>query len=437
MRILIVLFIFLFISCENDNKTIFFGGKILNKSADKIILNKDDNIINESSIDENGFFQMKLDSINSGLYNFFLQPEFQYIILEKNDSIYIRLNSLDFDESLVFMGNGASKNNFLMDVFLNFEKNEDMLNTSFNESFENYIKELDSVLSVQENKFIEFKSKVKISEFAEKMINNAILYPYMEKLQSFILRRNINEELWDNIRNDFKINFNDNDLTFFKPYIDFIYLYTFNITRIKNKEIDKIDFQIERLSTINELISNNEIKSKLFRFLAFEVLLKNKSMYEKSKFIDEFLKISDFKNINNEVDELYKNQKKLTPGNDFPQVYFVNQNGSILDIRMEEKSKKVLFFWSYDQNSHLNAIHEKILKLKNTYFNYKFYSVNINDSQSKWLDNIIYNDVINIRSVNFDEMSKKLIIDNLNKIFFLNEKSKIQKTDLIDNLILN
>tara|TARA_B100001758_G_scaffold134762_1_gene115978 strand:+ start:1729 stop:3042 length:1314 start_codon:yes stop_codon:yes gene_type:complete len=437
MRILIVLFIFLFISCENDNKTIFFGGKILNKSADKIILNKDDDIINESSIDENGFFQMKLDSINSGLYNFFLQPEFQYIILEKNDSIYIRLNSLDFDESLVFMGNGASKNNFLMDVFLNFEKNEEMLNTSFNESFENYIKELDSVLSVQENKFIEFKSKVKISEFAEKMINNAILYPYMEKLQSFILRRNINEELWDNIRNDFKINFNDNDLTFFKPYIDFIYLYTFNITRIKNKEIDKIDFQIERLNTINELISNNEIKSKLFRFLAFEVLLKNKSIYEKSKFIDEFLKISDFKNINNEVDELYKNQKKLTPGNDFPLVYFANQNGSILDITMEEKSKKVLFFWSYDQNSHLNAIHEKILKLKNIYFNYKFYSININDSQSKWLDNIISNDVINIRSVNFDEMSKKLIIDNLNKIFFLNEKSKIQKTDLIDNLILN
>ena len=312
MRILIVLFIFLFISCENDNKTIFFGGKILNKSADKIILNKDDNIINESSIDENGFFQMKLDSINSGLYNFFLQPEFQYIILEKNDSIYIRLNSLDFDESLVFMGNGASKNNFLMDVFLNFEKNEDLLNTSFNESFGDYIKELDSVLSVQENKFIEFKSKVEISEFAEKMINNAMLYPYMEKLQSFILRRNINEELWDNIRYDFKINFNDNDLTFFKPYIDFTYLYTFNITRIKNKEIDKIDFQIERLSTINELISNNEIKSKLFRFLAFEVLLKNKSIYEKSKFIDEFLKISDFKNINNEVDELYKNQKKLT-----------------------------------------------------------------------------------------------------------------------------
>ena len=54
------------------------------------------------------------------------------------------------------MGNGASKNNFLMDVFLSFEKNEDILNKSFNESFGNYLKKVDSVLSVQENKFIEF-----------------------------------------------------------------------------------------------------------------------------------------------------------------------------------------------------------------------------------------------------------------------------------------
>ena len=437
MRFIFLFLIFLFISCKNENHTIFFGGKILNKSADKIILNKDDDILNESSIDENGFFQMKLDSISSGLYNFFLQPEFQYVILEKNDSIYIRLNSLDFDESLVFMGNGASKNNFLMDVFLNFEKNEDILNKSFNESFEEYLKEVDSFLVAQQKKFIEFKSKVKISSFAEKMINNALLYPYMEKIQSFILRKNISEKLWDNIEYYYNINFNDNSLAFFKPYIDFIYLYTFNITRKKNKEIDKIDFQIDRLNTINELISDNEIKSKLFRFLAFEVLLKNKHINEKSKFINKFLKISNFESINNEVDELYKNQKRLKPGNIFPQVYFVNQNGSILDITKDNKTKKVLFFWSYDQNSHLNAIHQKIFKLKSTFFNHKFYSININESQSKWLDNIISKDVINVRSINFEEMSKKLIIDNLNKIFFLDEKSKIQKIDLIDNLILN
>ena len=242
------------------------------------------------------------------------------------------------------MGNGASKNNFLMDVFLDFEKNEDILNKSFNKSFGNYLNSVDSVLSAQKKKFIEFKSKVEISEFSEKIINNALLYPYMEKIQSFILRRNINEELWARILYDYKINLNDKDLTFFKPYIDFIYLYTFNITRIKNKEIDKIDFQINRLNIINEMISSNEIKSKLFRFLAFEVLLKNTSISEKSKFIDEFLKISTFKSINDEVDELYENQKKITPGNDFPLVYFANQNGSIVDITGEKNLKKFYSF---------------------------------------------------------------------------------------------
>ena len=96
-----------------------------------------------------------------------------------------------------------------MDVFLNFEKNEEILNKSFNESFGNYLNAVDSVLSVQEKKFIEFKSKVEISEFSEKIINNAILYPYMEKIQSFILRRNINEELWEKVLYDYKIDLND------------------------------------------------------------------------------------------------------------------------------------------------------------------------------------------------------------------------------------
>jgi len=437
MRLFFLFIFFLFISCKNENHPIFFGGKILNKSADKIILNKDDEIVNESSIDENGFFQMKLDSISSGLYNFFLQPEFQYVILEKNDSIYIRLNSLDFDESLVFMGNGASKNNFLMDVFLNFEKNEEILNKSFNESFEEYLKEVDSILLFQEKKFIEFKSKVKISPFAENMINNALLYPYMEKIQSFILRRNISEKLWDDFKYYYDIDFNDNSLAFFKPYIDFIYLYTFNITRIKNKEIDKIDFQIDRLNTINELISDSEIKSKLFRFLAFEVLLNNKHIYEKSKFINEFLKISNYENINNEVDELYKNQKRLRPGNDFPLFDFNNLKNSLFKNLSNDNSKKILFFWSYDQISHSNMIHEKIKALKYLYPNYNYYSININNSQFKWINSIIDRDIENIRSVNFEEMSKKLIINNLNKIFLLNKKNQIEKIDLIDNFFKN
>ena len=87
MRIILVFLIILSFSCKKENKSTFFGGKILNKSSNKIILNKDNNLFKDALISKDGMFKMKFDSLSSGLYNFFLQPEFQYVILEKNDSL--------------------------------------------------------------------------------------------------------------------------------------------------------------------------------------------------------------------------------------------------------------------------------------------------------------------------------------------------------------
>ena len=119
MRILLFISLLILSSCKNDNKQTFFNGKILNKSSEKIILSVDENPLYNSLISGSGNFSITIDSLESGLYNFFLQPEFQYVILEEGDSIYIRLNSLDFDESLVFMGKGSAKNNFLIGCSIN------------------------------------------------------------------------------------------------------------------------------------------------------------------------------------------------------------------------------------------------------------------------------------------------------------------------------
>ena len=39
------------------------------------------------------------------------------IIVEPNDSVMIRLNTHDFDKSLVFTGNGSHKNNYLLKTY--------------------------------------------------------------------------------------------------------------------------------------------------------------------------------------------------------------------------------------------------------------------------------------------------------------------------------
>ena len=433
MRILLFISLIIFISCKNDNKQTFFNGKILNKSSEKIILSVDENPLYNSLISESGNFSITIDSLESGLYNFFLQPEFQYVILEEGDSIYIRLNSLDFDESLVFMGKGSAKNNFLIDVFLKNEEHNDILNSYYNASFEDFLIKVDSLFNNQKELFKEFKQNNRLSYLSENLILDAIKYPLLEKIQSYLVSNNLDLNRLEIDYSKYEIDFNNNSISSYKPYIDFIYLYSFNLT----KSISDRNFQVERLKILDSLVQSDDIKSKLFRFLAFEILLNEKSLKEKRIFFEEFKNISDYSSINNEVEILLKNQLQLSPGKSFPNIKGYDLNGSIKDISMIS-NKKIIFFWSYDQNAHFNSIYQKINSLENKYLSYKLISLNINNDFDKWKSNYKpTKNVTELQTNDFEYMSKKLILDNLNKVFIVDENNIIQAIGSINDFIRN
>ena len=60
------------------------------------------------------------------MYYFRHGNENQYIYLEPQDSLMLRLNTWDFDESIVFAGKGAERNNILIDCFLQEERDNKM-----------------------------------------------------------------------------------------------------------------------------------------------------------------------------------------------------------------------------------------------------------------------------------------------------------------------
>ena len=433
MRILLFISVAILSSCKNDNKQTFFNGKILNKSSEKIILSIDENPLYNSLISESGNFSIIIDSLESGLYNFFLQPEFQYVILEEGDSIYIRLNSLDFDESLVFMGKGSAKNNFLIDVFLKNEEHNDILNSYYNASFDDFLIKVDSLFNNQKELFKEFKKNNHLSFLSENIIFDAIKYPLLKKIQSYIVSNNLDLNRLVIDYSKYDIDFNNNSISSYKPYIDFIYLYSFNLS----KNISKNNFQVERLKILDSLVKSDNIKSKLFRFLAFEILLNEKSLKEKKIFFEEFKNISNYSSINNEVEILLKNQLQLSPGNSFPSIKGYDLNGNIKDISTID-SKKIIFFWSYDQNAHLNSIYQKINSLENKYLSYKLISLNINDDFDKWKSNYKpTKNVTELQTNDFEYMSKKLILDNLNKVFIVDENNIIQEIGSINDFIRN
>ena len=297
-------------SCKSDNTTVF-SGKILNNTSDSISIYKDNNMIYESVVDVDGLFNITIDTITSGLYTFYHEPEFQYIIIDENDNLQIRLNTLDFDESLVYTGKGSSKNNFLMDVFLRSENDELEINSKLDLAFDTFKNLVDSLYNKQMNSFKLFKENNILSNSSKEIINTAILYPYISKFHSYIIRNNIEEEiqkdLFINYQNE--ISYDLDALAYFKPYIDFLYLHIYNNVKIKKDYENSLDFNIQRLSYTDKIIKSKLVKSRVLRFHAFGFILQRQDDVKNKTFLKAFFEISKDKKVNEEINNLYNELK--------------------------------------------------------------------------------------------------------------------------------
>ena len=310
MYLRILLILLLFFSCKSDNTTVF-SGKILNNTSDSISIYKDNNMIYESVVDVDGFFNIKIDTITSGLYTFYHEPEFQYIIIDENDNLQIRLNTLDFDESLVYTGKGSSKNNFLMDVFLRSENDELEINSKLDLAFDTFKNLVDSLYNKQMNSFKLFKENNILSNSSKEIINTAILYPYISKFHSYIIRNNIEEEIQKDlfIYYQNEISYDLDALAYFKPYIDFLYLHIYNNVKIKKDYENSLDFNIQRLSYTDKIIKSKLVKSRVLRFHAFGFILQRQDDLKNKTFLKAFFEISKDKKVNEEINNLYNELK--------------------------------------------------------------------------------------------------------------------------------
>ncbi len=310
MYLRILLILLLFFSCKSDNTTLF-SGKILNNTSDSISIYKDNNMIYESVVDVDGLFNITIDTITSGLYTFYHEPEFQYVIIDENDNLQIRLNTLDFDESLVYTGKGSSKNNFLMDVFLRTENDELEINSKLDLAFDTFKNLVDSLYNKQMNYFKLFKENNILSNSSKEIINTAILYPYISKFHSYIIRNNIEEEiqkdLFINYQN--KITYDLDALAYFKPYIDFLYLHVYNNVKIKKDYENSLDFNIQRLLHTDKIIKSKLVKSRVLRFHAFGFILQRQDDIKNKTFLKAFFEISKDKKVNEEINNLYNELK--------------------------------------------------------------------------------------------------------------------------------
>ena len=91
-------------SKDNKPSGIFLGGQIVNPSSRNVTLYQGTNIIEMLELNSDLMFKRKYDSLSNGIYKLEHLPEYQTLLLEENDSIWVRINAAAFDESIVYSG---------------------------------------------------------------------------------------------------------------------------------------------------------------------------------------------------------------------------------------------------------------------------------------------------------------------------------------------
>jgi hypothetical protein len=366
-----VIILMALISCQPEEKLrtgIFLGGEILNPSSRNVTLYQGANIVEMLDLNSNLRFERKYDSLPSGIYKLEHLPEYQTFLLEELDSIWVRINAAAFDESIVFSGVGASKNNFLIELFLKQESENKYLSSKYSSNKNTFKNIIDSLLLEKKNLWIEMDSINNLSPIAQKVTQAAYIYPYANIKERYALLRgsqwSIKEDSLFFTYRQF-LNFGDNDLAFFDPYINFIINYINQKTLkpdelyFKAKQTNK--FNIRRLEVLDQKIAGKLLRNNLARAIAFEEILNFGNHEEHELFLQYYATINTSPSYLAEVIALHKDISKMDSGKSLPKIQLQNSSRvTINSASIPDGRPSVIYFWSQTQMNHYRDTLERV-----------------------------------------------------------------------------
>lgn len=323
-------------NCDGSQKKEFtyFGGKIINPKGDFVILyDHNEKVIDSIQLQKNNTFLGKLDNIEAGLYCFKHGSEFQHVYLEPKDSLLLRLNTWDFDESLVFSGTNAEKNNVLMEVFLTNEQQDKDFYNYFSLPAATFKNKVDSLTGLKNEFITDFVSSN--NETSEKFIdilNTALHYPLYTKLENYIIK-NSRKEKAEILDDSFTLHrettsINDTTLMFFKPYRKYVYANLYGHVYQKNIKDDSNEFTIEVLDIINEKITSQNFKNNLLRQTTIQHFYSKSSCSIDKKAYNTFLSYSTNEKDKEKITKLLKDVKHIKKNKSIPNFKVTTPFGS-------------------------------------------------------------------------------------------------------------
>jgi len=446
MRILIfnIIIALSLFACKNEIKEAgehaFLGGEIINPNDDFVTLLKADKVLDTIKLDDHNRFLYKINNLKSGFYTFRHGSEIQMVLLEPNDSIMLRLNTFDFDESLVYSGAGADKNNYFINEFLQneiIEKEIFKLCQLDPTVFEIKIDEIKKKKNKALNDFInKNKTSTLFKEIAEANIN----YNYYSSKEIYPIinfgynNRTVIKELPEDFYSYRKdVDYNKEGYLEYLSYNSFLRSNFNNLSLEKHLDHSKENhfssasacYNLDKLKLIDSLVSNQTIKNDLLYYFTMSFLTKNKEVKNIETIKNSFLsKSTDHKN-NEIIANLAVSLNNLKPGEKFPNIHLVNSQNSDLDFNSLIKRPTAVYFWSLKFYEHFKDSHYKVNELKIKYPEIDFIAVNIDEQNIKIFEKTLKNNrfsVINeFQFKNAEESKHILAIYPMTKVIIIDK----------------
>ncbi|MCW1148477.1 TlpA family protein disulfide reductase [Flavobacterium lacisediminis] len=424
---------------KEDNFVAYFGGEVLNPQEKYVLFLKDDEVIDTIYLDKNNRFMHKFDSLAPGLYSFKHDPEYQYVYFDKNDSLMVRVNTFDFDNSVVFCGRGDEKNNFLMELYLKNEADRSLMYDNFDKDVKSFIKNIDSSFAIRKSFYLKRKAEIGWDENFDLVakacldfhhITKKEIYPYAHQFRT---GENIRTKLPSNYYEHRKeVDFENTLLTNYSPFIKYVSVMLNNVALQKDHldlNENSLENNIEKLNITDTLIKSQKVKNVVLNNVAMMYLLEDQNMYNNQKFIERYLQLTTDAKNKKEITEIYNSVQNLKVGNRLPKIDLIDTANQPIDINNIIKKPTILFFWTSHAESHFVASHKKITDLKAKYPEYEFIAVNVNDTKINWenaLKKYNFEDVNELHAVDFETIRKQWVITKIHRIIILKADGTIK-----------
>lgn len=391
-----ILFLGIIISCNSVDKIpeTYFGGKIINPKSNYVVLYSMEKVIDTFLLNANNKFLGKIKNANEGLYYFIHGNENQHIYIQPEDSLMLRLNTWDFDESLVFAGKGAERNNILIDCFLEDEKERKLFYQYYKLQPDDFKTKIDSLIAIKLNTYSEYIDNHKETIGYKEVLKTALTYPIYARAERYPMiyskyAEDGNFPKIDKLFYDYRDNIlvNKDSLMYYPPYSQYVrnYLYneTYSLGHPPMKSEYSSKFTIDLLNIINNKISTEDSKNAFLRQTVISHFYNKSSCDINTDAFNTYFELSTNDKDKKLIKRLVDDSKALPTNKKIPNFLLTNYTNSKHSISEITKGKNtLLFFWNPEFVSE-SYIESRVNYLSNTYPNIKFIQVKIDGDKKQ------------------------------------------------------